>query len=107
MSLDLDICERANGIVLWTENITHNYVHMATAADTYEAVWHPEKFDSDPAKILPRVADGLATILKDRRYFEGFEPDNGWGDYEGFVTFLSQYALALTRYRDAVVEASR
>lgn len=93
---------------LFSANIAHNLNTMADAAGLYQALWRPDENELDKAKqLIPILEVGLRRLLADRRMFETYNPENGWGDYDGLVEFVRAYLDACKQYPDAKVRVSR
>lgn len=93
---------------VFTKDITHNLGQMAKAADLYEALWRPEEVDITHARqLVGQLKIGLERLLADPDHFKLFNPSNGWGDYEGLVSFIKAYLKACEENPDATVEVSR
>ena len=93
---------------VYSANITHNLTKMADKAGIYEALWRPEEKDWKLAKdIIPVLEKGLKKLKSKDSYFETFNPDNGWGSYDGLVGFVEQYLVACKEYPDAEIRVSR
>ena len=113
MSLDVDLM-RTLPCSVYSANITHNLTTMAAAVELsngltlYQVLWRPEehglKFARDIADMLD---EGLTTLLSDPERFKQFEPDNGWGSYEGLEKFVYQYRNACWDNPDAEIKVSR
>lgn len=92
---------------LWHGNITHNLNKMAMAVNLdgrgkeyfYEMLWHPEDLEIDPRGncrlMLLELEEGLAILKEQPDKFKAYNPENGWGNYEGLVNFVEDYANAL------------
>lgn len=94
--------------ILYDANITHNLGEMASKAGIYKALWRPEEIDAQYAKdIIEVVEKGLADLKARPEYFEQFNSPNGWGMYEHFVPFVSDYLDALKENPDAEIHISR
>lgn len=94
--------------MLYDANITHNLGEMADKAGIYKALWRPEEIDAKYAKdIVEIVEKGLAALKARPEYFEQFNSPNGWGMYEHFVPFVSDYLDALKENPDAEIHISR
>jgi hypothetical protein len=70
----------------------------------------------EPEQSLPTVTGGdligaleagLLLLESDPERFKVFNPENGWGDYEGLIAFVTDYLRACKEYPDAVVTVSR
>lgn len=107
MGLDVSLVKE-NGECAFDAYVTHNLNKMAQEAGIYEAMWRPEELGckeaQDIADILMR---GLETMVRRKWYFEQFNPKNGFGDYEGFVKVVMQYATACFENPTATIEVSR
>jgi len=96
-----------DGEVYWA-NITHNLTRMASEAGLYEPLWRPEEIDIETAKQLTEpLKKGLALLESNPGRFEQFNPSNGWGNYEGLVSFVRNYLRACVDYPDATIRVSR
>jgi hypothetical protein len=92
----------------FSANITHNLNKMAGEAGIYEAMWRPEEIGvTKAAQLVPLLKEGLARLESDPAHFKKFNPENGWGSYEGLVNFVRKYLEACEGSPDAVVRASR
>ena len=88
----------------WSANITHNLVQMAQAVpvkfgtmDTtlYYACWRPEQIGAKTvADVLPMLIQGIHYMIDHRAELVKYNPENGWGTYEGFIKFLLNYKQA-------------
>ena len=93
---------------VYSANITHNLNKMAMEAGIYEHLWRPDEINITKAKeLIEPLRQGLHELLSRREHFEQFNPDNGWGDYEGLVRFVDNYLKACYAYPEANVEADR
>lgn len=89
-------------------NITHNLTRMADAAGIYKHLWRPEEIGITKAsQLIEPLRIGLELLQSDRKVFEIFNPENGWGSYDGLVKFVSNYLEACESYPEAEVYASR
>lgn len=94
--------------MLYDANITHNLGEMADKAGIYKALWRPEEIGAKYAKDITKIVEkGLADLKARPEYFEQFNSPNGWGMYEHFVPFVSDYLDALKEYPDAEIHVSR
>lgn len=94
--------------VVFTSNITHNLDSMAGEAGLYEYLWRPDTMGITRAsQLVAPLRKGLREMESDPARYKLFNPPNGWGDYEGLVSFVRAYLDACERYPDAMVEVSR
>jgi len=95
-------------IELYDANITHNLGPMADAAGIYYHLWRPEEIGINTAgQLIEQLEKGLERLKSNRRRFESFNPANGWGTYEGFVSFVEKYLQACKDHPKAEVIVSR
>lgn len=88
------VCEDEDDEI-YSANITHNLSKMASEAGIYKHLWRPEELEITKAsELLEPLTTGLALLRSDRERFEAFNPDNGWGSYEGLVNFVGAYLEA-------------
>jgi hypothetical protein len=100
--------EREEREEYYSRNITHNLNTMAGEAGIYEALWRPDEIGiTKAAQLIEPLKDGLAKLESDPERFEKFNPPNGWGSYEGLVSFVRDYLRACEQTPDAEVYASR
>lgn len=94
--------------VFYEDNITHNLGQMAGEAGIYQHLWRPEELGIIMARQLIRpLREGLKKLGCEPDRFRAFDSPNGWGDYEGLVTFVRNYLTACINYPYARVRASR
>lgn len=95
-------------VEVYTNNITHNLGKMADEAGLYEALWRPEEFGYKLAKdLIHPLAWGLAELVRSPEKYKQFNPENGWGSYEGLVRFVEEYLQACKDNPEAEVKAYR
>lgn len=93
---------------VYSANITHNLNKMADVAGLYQALWYPDVLEIETAEyLIPLLENGLVKLKSDRTKYETYNPPNGWGDYDGLVSFVSAYLEACRRYPEAKVSVSR
>ncbi len=103
MSLDVILTEE-----VYEANITHNLNNMAHAAGIYHHLWRPDEIDIEYARELIEPLEGALIKLKlAPEHFKKFNPENGWGDYEGLVAFVETYLHACNAHPSARVGVSR
>ena len=111
MSLDVTLVERNEFMeneFVYTNNITHNLVKMANKAGLYEYLWHPERFNIKSARLLIKpLTKGLRKLKMYPERYKKFNPENGWGKYEGLVKFVEEYLDACCYYPNAEISISR
>ena len=81
---------------------------MAGEAGIYEALWRPDERGFKHAiQLIPILEIGLHLLLTQQARFEAFNAHIGWGLYEHFVPFVSNYLDACKKYPNAEVRVSR
>lgn len=92
---------------LSSHNITHNLNKMAEAVGLYEVLWRPEEIGITIASqmILP-LEKGIKELEANPNKYKAYNPPNGWGNYEDFVSFCKSVLQKCREYPDAVIEAA-
>jgi hypothetical protein len=121
--------EREDEQIYW-KNITHNLTEMADKAGIYEALWRPFKllpnYNSDNelidkeyeyifeenntvrAKDITEVMQKGLKFMKDNKdMLLEYNPDNGWGSYDGLLDAVTEYTEALINNPEAIITVSR
>ena len=109
MSLDIRLnAVRTVNVEVFNYNITHNLAPMAEQAGIYKYLWRPDELGiTTAAQLIEPLRAGLTLLQGDRERFSEFNPDNGWGDYDGLVRFVRNYLAACEQNPDALIEVSR
>lgn len=88
-------------------NVTHNLNTMAETAGLYTVCWHPETMGwTHAGELIPALEQGLAKLKADPVRYKQFNPENGWGNYDLLVEFVTDYLDACRTYPQAKVEVS-
>jgi hypothetical protein len=113
MSLDVDLMV-IQPTSVFSQNITHNLGKMAddvvldNGKNLYQVLWRPDehgwKFARDISDMLN---EGWNILLSDPERFKRFNPENGWGSYDGLVNFVYKYRNACWDNPDAELRISR
>ena len=107
MSLDVYLSAMRFTEIYW-RNITHNLTPMAREAGLYAPLWRPDESGWTKAEqLIGPLSDGLEKLRSDTDKYKAFNPDNGWGNYDGLVEFVSSYLTACVDNPDAEVSVSR
>jgi hypothetical protein len=114
MSLDVDLMV-IKPTSVFTRNITHNLGKMAgevkfsNGMTLYDVLWRPdEQQDLKYARDIGDMLDeGFNILLSDPDKFKAFNPENGWGNYDGLVDFVYHYRSACWDYPEAELRISR
>ena len=114
MSLDVDLIV-TQPVSVYSGNITHNLGAMAGAVvlsngmTLYDVLWRPDeqqglKFARD---IVDLLDEGWNILLADPEKYKQFNPENGWGSYDGLEKFVYNYRNACWDNPDAELRVSR
>jgi hypothetical protein len=114
MSLDVDLMV-IQPVSVFSLNITHNLnkmameVKLSNGMTLYDIMWRPDeqeglKFARDISELLD---EGWNILLSDPEKFKMFNPENGWGSYDGLCNFVYKYRNACWDTPDAELRVSR
>jgi hypothetical protein len=113
MSLDVDLMV-IQPTSIFSMNITHNLGKMAGAVvlengkTLYEVLWRPEEHNyftaSDIASLLH---EGMVKLISSPEEYKRYNPENGWGEYDGLVNFVREYYNACLVNPEAELRVSR
>ena len=93
---------------VYSANITHNLNTMATEAGIYEYLWRPDEIGVTHAtELIEPLRQGLHKLKSEPEKYKKFNPDNGWGTYEGLIRFVENYLNACYEYPNATIEVDR
>jgi hypothetical protein len=114
MSLDVDLMVTQPCFV-YSANITHNLgkmageVKLSNGMTLYEVLWRPEEQEGlKVARDISELLDeGWNILLSDPEHYMTFNPENGWGSYEGLCDFVYKYRNACWDNPDAELRISR
>ena len=99
---------RADEDFVYTSNITHNLVEMASDSGLYKWIWRPEEIGvTRAAELIQPLREGLVLLTGDPGRFKYFNPPNGWGTYEGLCVFVKSYLAACECWPEAEISVSR
>jgi hypothetical protein len=100
---------------VYSANITHNLgkmaadVKLSNGMTLYDILWRPDeqnnlKLAQDISELLD---EGFNILLSDPERFKKFDPENGWGSYDGLVNFVYNYRNACWDNPDAELSVNR
>jgi hypothetical protein len=93
---------------VYSANITHNLNTMAEEVGIYKHLWRPEEIEITKAsELIEPLKKGIKKLKSTPEKYKKFNPENGWGTYEGFVSFVENYLDACCEYPEAEVEVDR
>ncbi len=113
MSLDVDLIV-TQPVSVYSGNITHNLGAMAGAVvlsngmTLYDVLWRPDEHELKFARdIVDLLDEGWNILLSDPEKYQQFNPENGWGSYDGLEKFVYNYRNACWDNPDAELRISR
>jgi hypothetical protein len=119
MSLDVDLMV-TQPCSVYSNNITHNLGKMASEVKygvewtgegeltLYDVMWRPDEHGFKYARDIADLLDiGWNILLSDPDHFKTFNPENGWGSYDGLVNFVYKYRNACWDNPDAELSVCR
>ena len=93
---------------LASHNITHNLNKMAEAVGLYDVLWRPDEIGITTAsQMIVPLEKGLEELVANPDKYKVFNPPNGWGNYDVFVSFCKSVLRTCQENPDAVIEADR
>ena len=118
MSLDVTLTA-IRPTEVYTRNITHNLGRMAAAVyfgvdsdipnlTLYHVLWRPDEYGFKYARDIADLLDiGWNILISDPETYTRYNPENGWGSYEGLCDFVYRYRNACWDNPDAEISVSR
>jgi hypothetical protein len=113
MSLDVDLMV-IKPTSIFSMNITHNLgkmageVKLSNGKTLYDVVWRPDEHGYYTAEDISELLDeGWNILLAFPEKYKAYNPDNGWGEYNGLCEFVYQYRNACWETPDAELRISR
>jgi len=113
MSLDVDLMITMPTSV-YSSNITHNLgamareVKLSNDKTLYDILWRPEEHGFYFAREISELLDeGWNILLSDPEKYKRYNPENGWGSYEGLCDFVYRYRNACWDNPEAELSVSR
>ena len=113
MSLDVDLMV-IQPVSIFSLNITHNLGKMASEVKLsngktlYDILWRPDEHGYYTAEDISELLDeGFNILLSDPEKFKQYNPENGWGEYDGLVNFVYSYLNACLDTPNAELNISR
>jgi hypothetical protein len=113
MSLDVDLMVTIPTSV-YSSNITHNLgvmareVKLSNDKTLYDILWRPEEHGFYFAREISELLDeGWNILLSDPEKYKRYNPENGWGSYDGLCDFVYRYRNACWDNPEAELSVSR
>jgi len=113
VSLDVDLMV-TKPVSVYSNNITHNlgtmasHVKLGDDLTLYGVLWRPEEKGLYFAHEISDYLDIAWNILmSEPNFYKNFNPENGWGSYEGLCDFVYKYRNACWDNPDAELSVCR
>ena len=115
MSLDIRLTE-LRPVAIYSENITHNLGKMASEVKLlngltlYNVLWRPDECVPSLHKasdVVGYLDQALNSLLAEPEKYQEFNPENGWGSYDGLVKLVHNYRNACRKNPMADIEVWR
>ena len=110
MSLDIGLYVEVDtggtslrAIHLYDANYTGNVYPMWEKAGVYEVLY--ESGGVEASAIIPILEDGIADMELQIDAYSALNPPNGWGNYEGALSFLHSLLAACKRDPRALISS--
>jgi hypothetical protein len=101
-------------VSVYDNNITHNLSKMASEVklsnglSLYDVLWRPDEHELELAEDIAELLDeGWNILVNEPDRFRQFNPENGWGNYDGLCRFVYEYRTACWNEPDATIEVCR
>lgn len=108
--MSLDITLSLDGECVYDANITHNLNKMAMGVSVkfYKALWRPDEIGLTVARELKLIlVEGLMELLNQPDKYKQYNPENGWGNYEGLCDVVFHYIQACIRHPESTIKVWR
>lgn len=89
-------------------NITHNLGKMAAEAGIYEALWRPEEIMvTTGGQLIKLLKEGIIKMQQNPEHYKQFDAPNGWGTYDQFLPWITNYLNACIENPESTISVSR
>lgn len=96
-------------------NITHNLNTIAQELGFYEILWRPEETINEfedvnritGKEILPKLYSAHYNFFNNQNNLNHLLPKNGWGDFNCFNRFITDYMYMCYKYPNHIISVSR
>jgi hypothetical protein len=105
VSLDFNLYALRETCVLSDTNATHNLTPMWSKAGVYDALYNSA--GKLAGEVPTDLQKGLSHMRRNRSVYEALAPENGWGDYETALDFLTIVVAACDTNPDAKIWVSK
>jgi hypothetical protein len=98
--------ERTQPVEVWSRNLTYNLCPMMREAGVYEVLINPQEQGITKARqLVAPLKEGLRKLKRSSAKYKKLNPPNGWGTYEGLITFIEDTLAACKEFPDAEVKS--
>lgn len=89
-------------------NVTHNMNKMAEAVGLYQVLWSPEELGITTAsQMIEPLEKGIKELTANPDKYKEYNPPNGWGNYDIFVSFCRSVLSTCEENPDAIIDVSK
>jgi len=93
---------------LASHNVTHNMNKMAEAVGLYQVLWSPEEIGITTAsQMIEPIEKGIRKLMSNPDKYKSYNPPNGWGNYDIFVSFCRSVLSTCKENPDAIIDVSK
>jgi len=93
---------------LASHNVTHNLNKMANAVGLYQVLWSPEEVGITTAsQMITPLEKAIKELVANPDKYKAYNPPNGWGNYDIFVSFCRSVLSTCEENPDAIIEVSK
>jgi len=93
---------------LASHNVTHNMNKMAEAVGLYQVLWSPEEIGITTAsQMIEPIEKGIRELMSNPDKYKAYNPPNGWGNYDIFVSFCRSVLSTCKENPDAIIDVSK
>jgi len=93
---------------LASHNVTHNMNNMAKAVGLYQVLWSPEEVGITMAsQMIEPLEEAIKELVANPDKYKAYNPANGWGSYDIFVSFCRSVLSTCEENPDAIIEVSK
>lgn len=104
MSIDFSLME-TQPTEIFSRNATHNLNKMWKKAGIYDEVYNSE--GKEAYKVVKALKVGLQKMVENPEEYQELAPSNGWGTYEGALSFLNDIIEACENNPNAEISISK
>ena len=93
---------------LASHNVTHNLSKMAEAVGLDKVLWYPEEIGiTSASQMIVPLEKAIKELETNPDKYKTYNPPNGWGNFDIFVSFCRSVLRTCKENPDAVIEAGR